>query len=165
MPEDAALTLAAERRVEVPKANEVMTSPAVAACRTAEALGLAATCEPALRDLDAGRWTGKVLSEIAPDDLAAWLTDPDYAGHGGESVAALLARIDDFLTARLAGGSVVAVSHGVVLRAAVMAVLGAPPSAFWRIDAPPLTILTLSSDGRRWALRGLVPPAIRASGG
>ena len=165
MPEDAALALAARRSAEVPTAYEAMTSPAVAACRTAEALGLAAIYEPALRDLDAGRWTGKVLSEIAPDDLAAWLTDPDYAGHGGESVAALLARIDDFLTARLAAGSVVAVSHGAVLRAALVAVLGAPPSAFWHIDTPPLSMLSLNSNGRRWALRGLVPPAIRASDG
>ncbi len=93
------------------------------------------------------------LAEIAPDDLAAWLTDPHYAGHGGESVAALLARIEAFLAARLAAGNVVAVTHGAVLRAVLVAVLGAPPSAFWRIDAPPLTMLTLSSDGRRWALR------------
>ena len=118
-----------------------------------------------MSDLDTGHWRGKALAEIAPDDLAAWLTDPDYAGHGGESVAALIARVEAFLSARLAAGSVVAVTHGAVLRAALAAVLGAPASAFWRIDAPPLTMLTLSSDGRRWALRGLVPPAVRANGG
>ncbi len=123
-------------------------------------LGLAASCDPALRDLDAGRWSGKALTEIAPHDLAVWLTDPDYAGHGGESVAALLARIEPFLAARLTAGNVVAVTHAAVLRAALVAVLDAPPSAFWRIDAAPLTTLTLSSDGRRWALRGLVPPGL-----
>ena len=46
-------------------------------------------------------------------------------------------------------------THAAVLRATLVAVLGAPPSAFWLIDARPLSTLTLTSDGRRWAVRGL----------
>ena len=165
-PTDAALAAVAETRAELPAAGEALTSTALAACRTAEALGLMATGEADLRDLAAGRWTGKLLADIAPHDLAAWLSDPTYTGHGGESIAALVARVEGFLAARLAAGSLVAVTHGTVLRAALVTMLGAPASAFWRIDAPPLTALTASSDGRRWALRSLEPlPGLKASGG
>lgn len=162
-PTDAALAAADEIRADLPAAGEALTSPALPARRTAEALGLAATPEAALRDLDAGRWTGRLLADIAPHDFAAWLRDPTYAGHGGESIAALVARVEGFLAVRLGSGSLVAVTHGAVLRAALLAILGAPASAFWRLDAPPLTTLTASSDGRRWALRSLKPP-LRASG-
>lgn len=149
------MAAAAGRRGELPTTREALAGPALAARRTAEALGLAATSEPALRDLDAGRWTGRTLADIAAPDLAAWLADPTYDEHGGESVAALVTRVETFLASRLARGSVVAVTHGAVVRAAVVALLGAPASAFWRVEAPPLTWLTASSDGRRWTLRGL----------
>lgn len=157
-PEAAGLATAAALRCELRTSGKAFTSPALAACRTAEVLGLPASCEPCLRDLDAGRWTGERVAAIPPSDLAAWLVDPDFAGHGGESVAALVSRVGSFLATRLADADLVAVTHGAVLRAALVAVLGAPASAFWRIEAPPLAILTLSSDARRWRLRSLALP-------
>ena len=165
IPDDEALAAAAARRIEAGARGEALTSAAPAAHRTAEALGLTATVEPALRDLDVGRWRGKSLTDIAAGELAAWIADPDCAEHGGESVAMLVARVEAFLAIKLAGGHVVAITHAAVLRAALLATLGAPHTAFRRIDAPPLTILTLTSDTRRWALRGFVPPPLRASGG
>jgi broad specificity phosphatase PhoE len=86
----------------------------------------------------------------------AWIDDPAFAGHGGESFDMLAGRIAAWLAARRTiEGVVLAITHAAVLRAAAIAVLGAPTAAFWRIDAGPLSALTLSSDGRRWVLREL----------
>src|SRR5271163_4289536 len=74
-------------------ADRYLTSPALRAVQTAEALKLAATFEPMLRDCDYGRWAGHTLDEIQarePEAVAKWLRDPGAAPHGGESVLALI---------------------------------------------------------------------------
>ena len=140
-----------------PRADAAWRSPALAARDTAEALGLAAAAEPALRDLDAGRWAGLAFAAVAagePDAAGAFLGDPAFAGHGGESVEELLRRIAGWLDGlRGERGRLVAVTHAAVIRAAVLTVLGAPASAFWRMDVAPLEQVALSGDGRRWSLR------------
>ena len=139
------------------RADAVWCSPAPAARETAMALGLAAMVEPALRDLDVGRWAGQDLATIAaadPEGLAAFLADPAFAGHGGESIQELVRRVTGWLDGlRGERGQLVAVSHAAVVRAAVQAVLDAPAAAFFRIDVAPLDRLALSGNGRRWALR------------
>jgi broad specificity phosphatase PhoE len=141
----------------VPRHDLAFASPAPAARETAAVLALAAQELAALDDLDVGTWAGRSLADVAAADpvgAEAFLADPTFAGHGGESLAALIARVGACLdTWREHSGSLVAVSHAAVLRAAVLAVLGAPASAFWRIDVPPLGALAFTSDGRRWALR------------
>jgi broad specificity phosphatase PhoE len=70
-------------------------------------------------------------------------------------VVELLERVGRFLAA-VAGdpaASRLGVTHPAVVRAAVVVVLGAPPAGFWSIDAPWLASTTLTTDGRRWALR------------
>src|SRR3984957_7735131 len=73
-------------------ADRYLTSPALRAVQTAEALKLAARVEPMLRDCDYGRWTGRALDEVQaeePEAVAEWLRDPQAAPHGGESVVGL----------------------------------------------------------------------------
>lgn len=114
-----------------------------------------------LADLDCGRWRGQTMRSIAegePDELGAWLTDPSYTGHGGRSIDELLVRLKTWLALRRDDpGTTLAITHAAVLRCALLATLGASSNGFWRIDAAPLTSLVLSSDGRRWTLRGLRP--------
>ncbi len=140
----------------LPTATMLLTSPALAARQTATALDEKARdwrVEDRLRDLDVGVWAGRSLRDIG-EEVASWVADSNYAGHGGESLASFLVRIREWLSTALAmPGTTVAMTHAAVVRAAVLAVLDAPPAAFWRIDAAPLTALTLSSDGRRWAMR------------
>ena len=156
--EPAALVAAGAMRGKIPSYTEALVSPALPARCTAEAFGLTAVACSALRDLDAGRWTNRTLLEIAPEDIASWLADPDYADHGGESLAALIDRLGDFLASKLGlRGTIIAVTHAAPMRAALASALGAAASAFWRIDVPPLAALVLTSDGRRWSLRGLSP--------
>ncbi len=140
--------------LSLPRHDLAFASAAPAARETAAALGLAATATPALRDLDVGSWAGQSLADIAatnPAGAAAFFADPAFAGHGGESIAALIARMSAWLEAMRDGrGQIVAVTHAAVVRAAAAAVLGA---AFWHIDVAPLGSLTFGSDGRRWVLR------------
>jgi broad specificity phosphatase PhoE len=143
----------------LPQASTILTSPAAAAREIAMALDQAASVEQALRDLDVGTWTGRQVMDIAmtdPEAASAWIEDPSFAGHGGESVEMLIRRVGDWLTSRRSiDGVVIGVTHAAVLRAAAVGVLGAPAAAFWRIEAAPLTALTLSGDGRRWTFREL----------
>lgn len=137
--------------------TRILTSPALVASQTAHALARAATADPALADLDLGRWRGRSLGDVEgsePEGLATWMADTDFAGHGGESRAALVMRVSSWLEAqRSAAGRTLAVTHPVVIQAAMLAVLGAPAPAFRYIDVAPLTALDIRSDGRRWAIR------------
>ncbi|MEV7009077.1 histidine phosphatase family protein [Streptosporangium sp. NPDC051022] len=122
--------------------------------QTAEALGLRAEPDPLLADCDYGRWSGRTLAEIEaaePEALAAWLTDPAAAPHGGESIIDLLGRVAGWLSA-LEPGRTVAVTHAAVVRAAVVHAVGAPASAFWRVDVAPLARVELTGRAGRWRL-------------
>lgn len=132
-------------------------SPMRASRQTAEAISVDCMEEPELRDIDYGRWAGRTIADIAgqePDRLAQWLGDPEFEGHGGESIARLLERAGSWLERQAAErGRTVAVTHAAVVRAMILHVLSAPPQAFWRVDIAPLSLTDLRHDGRRWALR------------
>ncbi|WP_395292551.1 histidine phosphatase family protein [Kitasatospora hibisci] len=164
---DAPLDSAAVRRVRaaaaaVPTATRVLAGPSVRCTGTAAALGLNAAVTPELADCDWGRWEGHRLPELVaaePGAIAAWLSDPDAAPHGGESVAALGSRIRGWLDELgepgepAAAGPVLAVVEAAVVRAAVVHGLGLPAQAFWRIDVAPLTLTELTGRAGRWNLR------------
>jgi broad specificity phosphatase PhoE len=80
----------------LPNADRRLTSPELRTRQTAEALGLNADVEPALRDCDYGSWSGRSFKEICarePEAVAAWLRAPEAAPHGGESVLGLMQRV------------------------------------------------------------------------
>lgn len=141
------------------RSDRCLTSPALRASQTAETLGLVATIEPALRDCDYGRWTGRALEEVQaqdPQGIVAWLGNPEAAPHGGESVVALIARVSTWLDAQKGTpGTVVAVTHASVIRAAIVSALEAEPRSFWHIDVAPLSLTRLSSHHGRWTLASM----------
>jgi len=145
----------------LPAADAVLSSPAQAAAQTAAGLGLRADVAPSLRDCDFGRWAGRALDEIAarePDALGQWLRDSEAAPHGGESFADVLKRFAgwrDGLDAQ--SGTLIAITHPLVLRAAIACTLGVGAQAMFQIDAAPLTVVRLSSAGGRWKFQALVP--------
>ncbi|MGI4945161.1 MAG: histidine phosphatase family protein [Janthinobacterium lividum] len=136
-------------------------SPSLRTRETAAALGVAATPDPALRDLALGAWAGRSLASLAasePEAVARWTGDPGAAPHGGESVMELLARVRAWLATVVAlEGRIVAVTHPAVIRAAIVGVLDAEPRSFWRIDVAPLCGAKLQGRGGRWTLRSLGP--------
>ena len=155
--DDPPLAAGTLRPVTLPPMDAAWSSPARRALQTAALLGLAPTVAAALRDCDHGRWRGRTLAEIArqePDALAAWVADPDAAPHGGESVSAVARRVGSWLDERCGDrGELVAVTHGVVIRAAIARALGASLAACARIDVPPLCRTLLTGQGGGWRLR------------
>lgn len=124
------------------RSGEVVTSPA-RRCRRPSA-----EVEPLLRPWDLGAWTGRPLAEL---DLAAWRGDPGYDAHGGESLLALLARVRHLLDQwHDRQGRLVAVTHAAVIKAAVVNVLRAPPSAIWDLDVHPGSATELHAGPRGW---------------
>lgn len=146
------------------------TSPALRAVETAEALGLEASIDPALRDIDLGQWAGKTLVEVQAADplgLERWMEDVSAAPHGGESVGRLLQRVSPWLeTVSRGAGRFVAVTHAAVIRAAAIIALDANPRSFWRIDVGPLCFSRFQARGGRWTVRYLnaSPTGLRSSG-
>lgn len=142
---------------ELQHAERVATSPALAALQTAEILALAATADPRLADADHGRWKGRTLADLQakePDALLSWMTDPQKAPHGGESLSTLQARIVNWMEEQQAlGGHVIAIANTAAIRAAVLHAIKAPLASFWLVDIEPMAILRMTHDGRRWALR------------
>ncbi|WP_202523355.1 MULTISPECIES: histidine phosphatase family protein [Kitasatospora] len=171
--------LAPARALAAPRADLVLAAPSARCRQSAAALGRygagvgAGVCggalptepalaepalvEPALAGLDAGDWRGRRLDELAataPESITRWLSDPDFAPPGGESVSALLARVGGWLDALPADtGRLLAVAEPAAVRAAVVHALGLPPAAFWRLDVVPLTLTALSGRAARWNLR------------
>ena len=156
-PLDARGADAAAARGVLGRFDRVVRGPERRCDATARALGLDAVVDPALADLDLGTWRGRTLPELEasrPAELGAWLADPHAAPHGGESLTSLMERVTGWLD-DLPGERVriAALTHPAVVRAAVLRVLGAPPSCFWRLDSAPLTQTRLTRHGGRWQLR------------
>lgn len=141
--------------------DTVLHAPEPAAAETATAFSSDALPAPALRDIAYGTWSNRTAADIAkqsPEDLARWMADPSSAPHGGESFEAAQTRTATWLESlHSKGGSTLAVTHAVILKLLFLSVVGAPLTSIWRIDVEPLATLSLTSDGRRWALRGFGP--------
>ena len=125
--------------------------------RTAEALGLDAEPDPELAEIDLGSWRCRTLDDVAATDPAGfrcWATDPAAAPHGGESVVALLARIEGWLVELgRSSGRTIAIAPASVIKAGMLNALEAPATSYFRIDPEPLSSVILINDGRRWNLR------------
>jgi broad specificity phosphatase PhoE len=152
---------ATEARDRLRRVARTLRSPATAAGETAAALGLAAEVDAGLADWDLGDWRGHTLDEISaadPDAVGTWLTVPDAAPHGGESLTMLMNRVAAWLRTVDGDGHTVAVTHSAVVRAAVMTTLNAAPSGFWRLDVAPLTATILRGGSSRWTVRTMAAP-------
>ncbi|MFJ9577605.1 histidine phosphatase family protein [Streptomyces sp. NPDC101191] len=134
----------------------LLRSPSPRCAHTAALLGHAdVAAEPALAGCAMGRWRGRSLDELSagePESVAAWLSDPAAAPHGGESLRELRARVADWMDA-LEPGTVIAFAEADVIRAGVAHALGAPEAVFWRLDVRPLERVELSGRSGRWNVR------------
>ncbi|RDI63646.1 histidine phosphatase family protein [Nocardia pseudobrasiliensis] len=145
------------------RADLVLTAPELRTRRTAEILGRDAEIEAALMDWRCGEWAGRTVDELAPEDLMAWLTDPEHRPPSGESIRDLLDRVREWLrTLTATPRRVTAVTHPAVVRAAVLLALDAPARSFWRVDIPPLSATTLHGRASTWTLRATAHPLIPA---
>jgi len=134
-----------------------LVAPCLAAFQTASLAGGAPlVTDAALADCDYGRWSGLALDEVErsePEAVTAWRSDLDAAPHGGESMRRLVARVGDWLDHQATQeGTLVAVTAGAVVRAALVHALGAPPEALWRIDVTPAAVTELHTRGSHWTV-------------
>lgn len=137
--------------------GEALCSEAGRARETAAAAGLEPVrIDRALNECDFGVWRGRALAEIHESDPAAaerWMTDPASAPHGGESLVDFVARVSAWLAEQADhDGRAIAVTHGGVVKAAVVTALGAPIEAFWRVDVTPLHVTELHAHDGRWTV-------------
>ena len=157
-PTDESLNSTGRRQIEagteLVSVEQAFCGPETRTRQTAELLGVQASIEPKLADLDFGRWRGDVLGRVLPAELALWLTDPMCAPHGGESVAELIDRVAGWMGSLSSQrGRILAVTHPAVVRAAILGVLDAPPKSFWRIDVAPASRTVMHFRGHAWTLR------------
>ncbi|WP_105133591.1 histidine phosphatase family protein [Burkholderia sp. BE12] len=133
----------------------VLCSPARCARQTADALGLQADIDEALRDIDYGNWCGKRLHDLArdlPDELAAWIGTPSASPHRGESFDAAAHRVGTWLNALPRDRDVIAITHAPIVRAAIAQVLRTGAAATTRVDVAPLSCTTFVASPAGWTL-------------
>ncbi|MFI9765829.1 bifunctional RNase H/acid phosphatase [Streptomyces sp. NPDC052415] len=126
------------------------------AAAVARRLGLEVAVDEGLRETDFGAWEGLTFGEVRdryPDDLNAWLADPEARPTGdGESfteTATRIAATRDKLVAAYAGRTVLLVSHVTPIKTFVRLALGAPPESLFRMElsAASLSAVAYYADG------------------
>ncbi|WP_314224122.1 bifunctional RNase H/acid phosphatase [Streptomyces zaehneri] len=140
--------------------QHILASPLARTRETAAAvaarLGLEVTVEDGLIETDFGAWEGLTFGEVRerhPDDLNAWLADPEAEPTGGgESFAATATRIAatrDRLVAQYAGRTVLLVTHVTPIKTFVRLALGAPSESLFRMElsAASLSAVAYYADG------------------
>jgi len=124
----------------------------------AHRLGLPVNTGDALLEVDFGAWEGKSFAEL--DEDPAWRrwngARARARAPGGETIAEVQARLCGFINDRCdeaPDGSLVLVSHGDPIRAALAYYLGVPIDLFLRIEVAPASVSVLAIDG--WGPRVL----------
>jgi broad specificity phosphatase PhoE len=138
------------------KGVEAWSGPEQRAIQTSGVLGLSTRVAGGLRDCDYGRWRGQTLEEIQsqdPEGMLQWLTRPDAAPHGGESIETLIGRAGRWMDEQHAVSHTLAVTHPAVIRAAIVSGLDLPPKIFWRFDIAPLSLTEMYFSRSTWTLR------------
>ena len=151
--------LAGERLAARGGIDVILTSPLRRAQQTtaevAAATGADVVADDDLRETDFGAWEGLTFAEAQqrwPDEVTAWLGDPEVAPPAGESFAAVgirVRRAQARLLDRYAGGTVLVVSHVTPIKTLLTEALLAPPAAMYRIhlDVGALNEIHWFSDG------------------
>lgn len=145
---------------DLPRVDRILTGPEARCTATARVFGTEFSVEPALTDIDYGRWSGLAMTDLPDADALAWLGDSAFAPPGGESLDMLFARVQCWLDAvGTQPGRLLAVTSPAVIRATVILTLKAPVASFWRLDIAPLTRTALSRRGSAWTVGAVAEPS------
>jgi len=131
---------------------------------TAAAPGLMLQVDNDLREIDFGQWECRTFAEAAADDPTLadrWATfSPDLAFPGGEDLDGFLRRVRAVADRLIQANSrtVLAVTHGGVIRAMMCHLLGLEPRHFMAFDMPYAALVVLDVFGGKGLLRALEPP-------
>lgn len=143
--------------------DAVYSSPLKRALKTAEAIAgchaLKVNIAPGLIDIDFGEWQGLSHQEVRDkyrELYAEWINHPDRVkmpiGESLEDVRTRAMVVVDDIIERCGGGRVVLVSHRVVNKVLICALLGLDNSHFWNIKLDTCGITSFSCQGGRFIL-------------
>jgi broad specificity phosphatase PhoE len=137
------------------QASRVVTSPLIRARETAAALGPPVEVDERWVEIDYGIHDGVEL-DAAPELWREWAANLAYAPEGGESLAALGARVReacDGLWSEAVDNDVVVVTHVSPLKAAVAWALSVGDEVAWRMFVDVASITTVGSSRGAPSLR------------
>jgi alpha-ribazole phosphatase len=145
------------------KIDVVYSGPLQRAIATAEAIaaphGLAVNIVENLNDIDCGTWQGLTVAEVKekyPELYQDWLDTPEQVRlGGGESLEDVRRRVVPFTqdaVMRCGEGKIVLVSHRVVHKVLICALLGLGNGSFWSFKLDTGGITRFNYDGDRVVL-------------
>jgi len=144
------------------KIDAIYSSPLKRALQTAETVArphkLPVQLSPGLTDFDFGKWQGlsrKEVNEKYKEIYADWLERPHLVQMpDGENLGDVrkraLATLDEILAKNY--GAVVIVSHRVINKVLICALLGLDDSHFWNIEQDTCGVTMFKHDGKRFIL-------------
>jgi len=142
-------------RVDKNRLASIVSSPLFRARDSAqicaEALGLPVGIDERLTEISHGEWEGKLREEIAhrwPEMVAAWRTDPHTVQFpGGETLEDVCSRYESFLSDLRGDRGILAITHDVVIRIAILLAQDKPLSAFNEVRVDNAALNEFSSEG------------------
>ena len=144
----AAARLARRAPIDVVVSSPLRRTRETAAV-VAEELGLDVELEPGFAEAAFGDWDGFSFPDIMerwPDHMRSWLDSPAVAPPGGESLEAVLERVDEArkrLLTDFEGQTVVVVSHVTPIKMMLKLALDAEMDIVHRFELAPASITTL----------------------
>lgn len=132
--------------------DRVVCSPALRARQTAEVLGLEPTIDERWHEMAYGSFEGMAISDVPAEQWQRWITEPDYAPEGGESLRQLGERVraacDDLLD-EARERHVVVVTHATPVKVAMAWALGVDERITWRsfVDQASVTRIIVRDRG------------------
>lgn len=147
---------AAELALRLPAAP-VFTSPLRRCREFAEALaaraGAPLQVTPELREMDFGAWEMQAWEALQRAELDAWAADPlGFRGHGGEAVAALMARTQAFVAALPPLPAVVVVTHAGIMKCLLGHLLGLSREAWFDLHFDYGRVTRIDREAEGWRL-------------
>jgi phosphoserine phosphatase len=145
------------------KIEAVYSSPRIRALKTARAIAsrqkIEAQAATEIDDISFGRWEGKSIDQVKVEDkvlFTQWVVAPQLVKlPGGESLDEVTRRAMTLVEAIVQKhqGTVVLVSHQVVHKALILAMLGLDNSHFWNVVMDTAAITTFSWQQNMFVLR------------
>jgi broad specificity phosphatase PhoE len=136
----------------LPRPTRLLSSPLVRARETAALLGTDVPVELDARwtEMDYGALDGQPMTALDGDAWRTWQADPDHVPAGGESLAAVRARVAAACTEladEAARGEVVVVSHVSPIKAAISWALGVGIEIAWRMYLIDAAVCRIDTSG------------------
>jgi probable phosphoglycerate mutase len=155
VPQGVAQAEAAAAEVAKRGGGDVLVcSPMLRTRETASLIGARVGLQPVvvegLQEGDFGEWDGFTFAEVMtrwPDAMADWLSSPEVAPPGGESLVQVSARVGralDEVLAAYPGKRILVAAHVGTIRSLTARALGAPLPSMNRMELAPASITTLT---------------------